>query len=69
VKRRPWSGGAPRQSLPSSPFFHACFAPVGGFFSFVVVGFPHVAALSLAALFFCLVLEAGLGAIEPLLPE
>ena len=67
VKRRSWSGGAPRHSLPSSPFFHVGFAPVDGSFSLVSAGFPLV--LSFAAVLFCWVLEAGLNDAEPLLQE
>ena len=67
-KRSTWSGGAPRQSLPSSPFFHAGFAPACTSFSLAAAGFPLAAALSLDAFFICWVLEAGLGAVEPLLP-
>ncbi len=65
--RRPWSGGLPRQSLPSSPFFHASFAPAGSF-SPAAASFPHAVAFSFAAFFFCWVLEARLGGEEPLLP-
>ena len=59
---------APRQSLPSSPFFHDGFAPAGGSFSSVAAGFPPATTLSFAAFFFCWVLEARLGVVEPLLP-
>ena len=65
--RRPWSGGLPRQSLTSSPFFHAGFAPVGSF-SPAAAGFPPAVAFFFAAFFFCWVLEAGFGGVEPLLP-
>jgi hypothetical protein len=59
----------PRQSLPSSPFFHVGFAPASNFFSLVAAGFPLALALSLAAFFFCWILEEGFGAVEPPLPE
>ncbi len=65
--RRPWSGGLPRQSLPSSPFFHAGFALVGSF-SPVVAGFSPAAAFFFVAFFLNWVLEAGLAGVEPLLP-
>jgi hypothetical protein len=68
-KRRLWSGGVPRQSLPSSPFFYAGFDPASTSFSLVAAGFPHAYAFSLAAFFFCGVLETGFGAVEPLLLE
>jgi hypothetical protein len=64
VKRRPWSGGASRQSLLSSPFFQDGFAPVGGSLSLVADGFSRVVALFLAVFFFCWVLEAGLGVVD-----
>jgi hypothetical protein len=69
VKRRPWSGDAPRHSLPSSPFFHACFAPASGTFYPLVAGFLRVVSLSLVAFFIYGVLHAGLGAVELLLAE
>ncbi len=68
MKRLPWSDGAPRHSLSSSPFFHAGL-PVDGSFSLVAAGFPHDAALFLAAFVLCWVLEAGSEDVEPLLPE
>ena len=68
-KRRPWSGGVPRHSLLSSPFFHASFAPAGISFSPDAVGFPPAVAFSLAAFFFRWVLEEGFGVVEPLLSK